>query len=125
MSKIIESPVGVFPGFVTLPEFLTLPQVQQFERAMYEIRVLAARLKGDIENGIDPDQSIVDSDFDAVTLPAVCSIIESWDLKYNGEPLEQPSPNSFPGSPRVAAGELLKWLIDEISDLYSPEIPNP
>lgn len=56
-------------------------------------------------------------------LPGVCACVETWEL--TGLPA-QITPETFPGSPRIASAQLLGWLIGEISKLYSEaeSLPN-
>ena len=110
MSKFIKSPVDRFPGEVTLPDFLTMPQVLLYERGIAESRVL-------IERESTP------AEIDAAVLVPICAIVEEWNIRGDHWPEGVISPDTFPGSPRGDSGQLIGWLMAEIRELYNPSIP--
>ena len=114
MSKIIKSsiksPVAEFPGKVTLHEFLTMPQVLLYERAIGEVRVLLKAKASQTE-------------IDAVVLATICSVVLAWEIVGDFWPEGVISLDTFPGSPRVPSGLFIAWLIEEIGKIYSPAIP--
>jgi len=109
MGKII-SPVEKFPGFVVLPEFMTLPQVIAFEDAIKQ----AEELK---EGG-----TVRRSRLDQINLPVIFAIVKEWHV--DGVP-ETPDTESMPLTPRVASATLIAWIWGEITRLYIGEIEIP
>jgi len=110
MSKTIKSPVDEFPGKITLPDFLTMPQVLLYERGISESLVL-------IEQEANP------SEIDSVILPAICEIVEEWDIGGDYWPDEAIGPGNFPGSPRIPSSNFLGWVMQEVREIYNPSIP--
>jgi hypothetical protein len=107
MSRAIESPVKRWPGRITLPDYLTAPQDAAFEDARTE----AANF-GD-------DQF---AHFSNAWLPGILACVEKWELQ--GFP-ENPTPETFPKTPRGPFAELLAWIIGEIAKLYEDDpVPN-
>ena len=123
MSKTITSPVKEFPGSVELPDYLTFPQALIYEQSILDTQVLFSEAWEDsgIEEG-DEDASISISQirYDSEMIKAICACVESWDLKGLG----QLAPDTFPATPRQASKELVAWLYEEITYLFSPEVPN-
>ena len=94
-----------------------MPAVLEFERAN-------ANARSYIGSFDDPGE-IRRTEVRSLQLPGVCACIVDNDLTYNDEPLGKLTPQTFPGSPRVASDKLLSWLIQEITTLYQEEeLPN-
>ena len=110
MSKVITSPVKRWPGTVTLYEPLSYPQVLALEE------VYRAREK------LPEDATI--NQARALFVPAIIKCVESWQLEGNFP--QNPTLDTFPASPKVAAAELLTWLINEVAELFmdADAIPN-
>ena len=108
MSKKIESPVKRFPGYVTLHDPLTYPQVMAFQDA--------TAAAGELE---DPTWTRLRF----ALMPGILACVESWEVE--GIP-EEPSIDNFPATPLVSAGELVNWLQEEITTLLveADTVPN-
>ncbi len=50
-------------------------------------------------------------------LPVVLKCVETW--KIDG--VENPTPATFPGTPKKDASRLMGWLIDRITEIYVGE----
>ena len=107
MSKKVKSTITKFPGSVTLYDPLTFPMVKTFEESISE----AQELEGANQTA-----------YDQVLLPAICACVEEWSLEGLGDL----TPETFPGSPRIASAQLVAWLSGEILALYmeDEEVPN-
>ena len=106
MSKIVKSTIKKFPGSVTLYEPLTFPMVKTFEDAIQKMQEL---------------EGVRQLDNDEVLIPAICSCVEEWNLEGLGDL----TPETFPGSPRIASARLVAWLIGEIIEMYSESEEDP
>jgi len=111
MSKKIESPVDRFPGHVILSDPLTYPQVFAFEDA---IKAANEQREKDPEN------------FGRMFycwLPGILPCVEEWHIK--GIP-EHPTQDTFPATPRLAAANLMGWLVGELTVLQveAEVVPN-
>lgn len=107
----IESPVKKFPGYVVLPEYLTVPQVKAITNALD-----------------DPNEPPKVGKVWAVVnqekrLPAILACVSEWHLA--GVP-EKPELETFPASPAKSAGNLIAWLFEEVNKLWlaEEEVPN-
>jgi len=109
MSKVITSPVKRYSGTVTLHDPLTFPQSIAFEDALESVRALG-------------DTATL-SKIRYAFLPGVLACVESWSL--NGGFPERPALDTFPSTPKAPIGELIEWLIAEVSALYrdSEDVP--
>lgn len=107
----LESPVKRFPGYVVLPEYLTIPQVQAITKAL-----------GD-PNEIPGGKLVWQADADVKNVPVVLACISEWHL--SGVP-ENPTVETFPMSPRKSAHDLIQWLAGAVMKLWDAEeeIPN-
>ncbi len=105
MSKTIVSPVKEFPGTVKLPDRLTMPQALAFEQSISDAQAL--------ENGTQ-------TEYDAIFLKAIFACVESVEL----DGYEDISPDTFPATPRDKSAELIAWMFEALTHLYSPEVPN-
>ena len=106
MSKTIESPVKEFPGSITLPNHLTMPQALAYEKAVRDGSALI-------------EEEASQTSFDAVMVTAICECVEEWNLDDFG----QLSLETFPSTPRGASSELVNWIFGELAKMYNPEIP--
>ena len=123
MSKVILSPLKNFPGTVTIPARLTLPQVGIWEAATTEQTELIQKL---IKDKVELYSTY---EVDKIFVPALCDLVEKWELKdlATGEPIgEKLTLDTFPATPRKAAHELVDWLTSEIRKVFlgETEIPN-
>jgi len=112
MSKTIKSPVKEFPGSVELPDYLTFPQALVYEQSIIDTQALFG-------NGEEPEK-VSQVRYDAEMIKAVCACVEEWNLDNFG----QLAPDTFPSTPRKASKELVAWLYEEITYLFSPDVPN-
>lgn len=103
--RTVESPVKEFPGKVTLPDYLSMPQVLAYERAIREASAL--------------EENATQSDYDSLMVHAICECVQEWEL----EGFDEIGPSNFPFSPRVASSKLIAWLFDELTGMYSPSVP--
>jgi len=131
MSKVLTSPVKLWPGTITLPDFLTIPQAMKWEECLEN----ATKLLPEIEFKFKEDGSL---DLSKLTpehlkyfnvansvqyanevLPGIKACVLEWNL-------ENFDVNNFPATPRKSREDLVKWLISEITKLYkeADEIPN-
>ena len=111
----IESPVKRFPGYVILPEYLTVPQVRAITTA------LGDPIKTDEGDKYQALTFAVKTD--EIRLPAVIACISEWHLA--GIP-EHPALDNFPMSPMSSVHKLLDVLLAEIIKLWQGEddLPN-
>jgi hypothetical protein len=109
MSKVIESPVKRWPGTITLPDYLTYPQVVAFRKAVAEAKGLGEDAQLDVYN--------------YAMLPGLCICVERWDIA--GLP-EHVTAETFPAAPARASSQLLAWVINGVVALFkdAEEIPN-
>jgi len=105
MSKIITSPFEKFKGTVTLSDPLNMAQTLGWEKAIRLAQSLG--------------EQVYISDLNATYLPALMACVEEWHIA--GIP-PNPTPETFPFSPRLATAKLIDWLIGEISKVYVGEI---
>lgn len=110
MSKVLTSPVKRWPGTITVPDYLSYPQVMAFRRAVAEA-----------EN-IKNDKAEVTA-YNYALLPGLCACVNKWDIV--GLP-EQVTAEIFPCSPVGASVRLLTWVMGAVTDLLkeAEEIPN-
>lgn len=126
----IQSPVKRWPGTVTIPEYLTIPQAMAFEDAINNAKDLLPEVTPVIigEDNKFPEltkeqKEYVDvklsSSWANAVLPGILACVNEWNL----EGLDK---DNFPATPKVSRIELLSWLMGEISKLYNEadEIPN-
>ena len=143
MSKTIVSPVKEFPGSVELPDRLTLPQVLVIEQSVNERTAMFAKswvdaLEGTTEKALIKKYKSKDkiplvfnrTEDDGNRITPVCACVTNWGLRgYNNdskkyEDLGQLKEDTFPMTPRDASSDLIKWLHNEVMELYNPEVPN-
>ena len=109
MSKTIVSPVKKWPGSVTISDPLNISQAMAFEEA----------INGAKDSG---NPNFTSAAYCHVLLPGIFACVEKWEL----DGLEGVTPDTFPGTPKIASASLIAWLTTEISKLYreADEIPN-
>ena len=103
MSKLVISPSSRWPGKVTLSSPMSLPQAIAWERAIRDVQALTG------------DVTITEVNY--ALLPAICNCVEKWELEGVGDP----TPDTFPATPRKESVELIGWLISEITRIYTGE----
>lgn len=126
----IQSPVKRWPGTVTIPEYLTIPQAMAFEDAINNAKELLPEVTPVIigEDNKFPEltkeqKEYVDvklsSSWANAVLPGILACVSEWNL----EGLDK---DNFPATPKVSRIELISWLMGEISKLYNEadKIPN-
>jgi hypothetical protein len=97
MSKRVECSIKRFKGAVEFKDPLPYPTVIKFERAIRE------------------KKANEEQDLGELLLPLFIESVEKWELKNFPE---KPTVETWPGSPRAAAGELIAFLIGEITQIY-------
>lgn len=102
MSKTLISPVKRYPGSITLPDYLTFPQVNAWEEAMQ-----AANTEAEDATKALPH-----------AWKAAREIVSEWNL-------EGIDPAKPPATPRIAAVELATWIIGAINALFRDEEIDP
>ncbi len=102
----LESPVKRWPGTVTLPEYLTWPQMEQWQAAAQEA-----------------EDATVMTQQQLAWVRGICAVVSTWEL--TGLPSAM-TPDTFPATPARSAVALMGWLIREISALFdeADEAPN-
>lgn len=102
----ITSPVKRWPGTVTLPDYLTWPQMRSWKTAADE----ASQATDLVEQRMAWNRGI-------------CAIVETWELA--GLPAKLTA-ETFPATPPRSGVALMGWLIDSISALLdeADEVPN-
>jgi len=103
MSKIVISPSLRWPGQVTLSSPMSLPQALAWEKSIRVAQEVAAT--GTL------------TDYNYAILPGICACVEKWEL----EGIDNPTPDTFPATPRKASVELITWLMTEVSRVYVGE----
>lgn len=102
MSKRILSPSSLWPGEVSLSSPMTLPQAIAWERAIREVQ---------------DKTDVTLTEINYALLPAICGCVEKWNLGGLGDI----TPDTFPGTPRGKSAELIGWLVNEITAVYTGE----
>lgn len=96
--KTITSPVKRFPGTVTLPDYLNVPQATAWEKAQAAAEA------------IDREAS-TNAEYIAAWVGGITAVVQVWNLDgFTADP--------FQTTPRLAVIELMAWLIREITRLY-------
>jgi len=105
MSKRVESPVEKFPGYVVLPDPLSLPLALDYEEMLSGI--------GKLESPTQVDGHVV---------AFLVRHVEEWHI--DGVPVE-PTLETFPASPRRASAQLIAWIVNELTKIYTGDRPDP
>ena len=103
MSKRVLSSSPRWPGAVVLADPMTLPQALSWEKAIRSAQM-------------NPDTATF-TDLNYAILPGICACVEKWEL----EGIDNPTPETFPATPRKQSIELITWLMNEISRIYNGE----
>ena len=103
MPKVVISPSLRWPGQISVSSPLNLPQALAWEKAIRTAQAVA-------ENGTL-------TDYNYAVLPGIIACVEKWELEGIGDP----TPDTFPASPRKASIELITWLMTEVSRVYVGE----
>lgn len=111
MSKSITSPVEHFPGSVTISDPLTYPQFLAVQDGVKEV-----------ERYLETGETLTQERMNYVYLPGLIGCVEKWKLDNFPEDV---TADTFPGTPGVASGQLVAWLLSEIISLYTDadEVP--
>lgn len=117
MSRKIDCPVMRWPGSVTIPDYLTLPQYNAFRRALRAANEYRA---GEMQAALEKDPQAKTFQFDAGEYderlePGLMICIEKWelqDLTINGH---------LPATPAKDSQALFTWLETEILKLVHGE----
>ena len=110
------SPVSRWPGTVALPDYLTLPQIIEWNEAIER----AGTYTQETEDG----KRVVITDaprYYITMLKPVCSIVLDWQLRGLGAL----TPETFPGTPVRSAQKLMRWLVDSVAELMAEEAESP
>ena len=103
MPKIVISPSLRWPGQVSVSSPLTLPQALAWEKAIRNAQSIGG--EGTL------------TDYNYAVLPGICACVEKWEL----EGIDNPTPDTFPATPRKDSVELITWLMNEVSRIYVGE----
>jgi len=125
MSKVLTSPVKKWPGTITIPDYLTIPQAMAWEEAFDNARSLLPEcepFKTGEKLTVKQIETINDqtsSKWANAILPGILACVESWNL-------EGFDPNKFPATPKTSRVILITWILGEITKLYNEaeEVPN-
>lgn len=122
--KRIESPSKRWTGYVLLHDPLTYPQVTAIEEAQEKaVELQPSKLLSVVDDkGVITKEIFWTRQTDILRLDAVCKCVAEWHL----DGIEQPTPETFPFTPRKDAHALVDWLWDEVYRIYEGEsdIPN-
>ncbi len=83
-----------------------------------------ARKRGDMVTINEKERvNTLSPHFQHEILAGIIPCVEEWHI--DGLP-ENVTPDTFPGTPKIASARLISWLINEISELYSEaeQVPN-
>lgn len=96
MSKTVTCPVKRFEGDVVFKDPIPYLTVLKFERAA---------------RSSDNEAASLSESF----IPIVIEAVESWKLKNFPE---NPTAETFPGTPRASIFKLVAWLLNEFTEIY-------
>jgi len=117
MSRKVDCPVVRWPGSVTLPDYLTLPQYNTFRRAL---RAAVAYRAGEMKAALEKDPEAQTFEFDSGEYnerlePGLMACIEKFELQgltVNGH---------LPATPAKDSQALFEWLESELLKLARGE----
>ena len=117
MSRKLDSPVARWPGSVSLPDYLTLPQYNAFRRAL---RAAVEYRSGEMRAALEKDPEAKTFEFDDIEYnerlePGLLACVEKWELQgltVNGH---------MPATPVKDSRALFDWLEKEILNLVRGE----
>ena len=96
MGKIVTCPVKRYEGSVTIKDPIPYLDILKLERAGREF-------------------SWETSDIGDAFIPPILACIEKWELKNFPE---NPTLETFPGTPRSKVNRLLAWLLNSVRVVY-------
>ena len=139
MPKKIHSPVERWPGHVILKDPIPLMLVLEYERAIDDnrskfcdegVRLFLAFHEADEENRPPALELLREhtahcdeyrpaktgTEADSTLLPVVLKCVSEWQLDNFPD---NPTVDTFPGTPRVDAAKLIDWLVMSVTDIYA------
>jgi hypothetical protein len=104
LSKRFETPKDFkkFCGYVEIYDPLPLASVMAWEEAIESVRNVEGK-------------TIAGQHF--AILPALLQCVETWHI----DGIENPTPQNFPGTPRMEAARLFAWLTNCVMEIYRGE----
>ena len=103
--KTITSPVERFPGHVVLHDPIPIDRWAVWERGLREL--------SGTENTTDNVLKLI---------PGICAVVAEWHLENWPETV---SIETWPATPRLPAMGIVRWLVNEISDVANGDFdPN-
>ena len=127
----IESPVKRWPGTITLPEYLTIPQAMKWEECLAEARSILPEVEFEFTEDGELDITKIKAEhleyfsihdslkYQNKMLPGILVCVSEWNL-------EGFDSINFPATPRKSRVALFNWIMAEITKLYkeADEVPN-
>lgn len=107
--RIIQSPSSLWPGTITLPNWLTFEQDAAWREAIEAVTAQREELTR-LDAAIDPHLA-------RLYFPAIGMIVQEWNLG-GGFPCP-PTGDTFPATPKEQSAILLVTIISAIDALYS------
>lgn len=115
--KVLTSPVKKWPGTITIPDYLTIPQAMAWEEAINNASsILPEKTESNLGERVNKSFT---SEWASLIIPGIKSCVLEWNL-------ENFDPDNFPATPKLSRIQLLSWIMSEITNLYkeADEIPN-
>lgn len=107
--RVIQSPVDLWPGTISLPNWLNFEQDAAWRDAIAAVTAQREELTR-LDAAIDPHIA-------RLFFPALGMIVQSWEL--GGDFPTPPTADTFPSTPKEASARLLVTIIAAIDALYS------
>jgi len=111
MSKVLQSPSKRWPGSISIPTYLTLPQVMAWRAALDKAAEFVERIDDERITITNPQGYYL------AMLDVCCSLVEKWELAGLGHLTSE----TFPGTPAAASLELARFVVTAFADLISGE----
>lgn len=108
MSKTVPYDGKRWAGSVTFRDPLYLPDVLAIEEAQEAVAEIRAAANGNL------GMKAVSQVHTAWLVP-ICDVVEKWELQ---DFPDEPTPASFPATPRLEAAKLMSFLIGEMMKIY-------
>lgn len=108
---VIKSPSSYFEGEIEIDDQLGYPQLAAYERC-----VLAA---GKL---IATNETAGFAELRLLMIPGILACVKSWRLAHVPE---KPTLETFPSTPREAAGDLYEWIVKSIREVINGENSGP